>query len=90
MRVYQETTKNIGRIDKVEKMTEMKREAKKDKDEIVKKTMSQWSREMMEREARKSNIVIYGLTELTANIKSGLQRQRIDKEAVGDLFAALQ
>ena len=87
----EETTKNTDRLDEVEKeMTEMKKEAKKDRDELIKKTTSHWSKEMMEREARKSNLVIYGLPEPAANIKAGHERQRMDKETVGDLFEALQ
>ena len=86
-----ETAKNTDRIDKVEKdMTELRNNSKKEKEEIMKKTTSQMSREIMEREARKANLVIYGLPEPPFENKSGPARQRIDKAKVGDLFMALE
>ena len=47
------TTQNSGRLDKVETdMSEIKKAAKKDKEDIIQQTTTKWSREMMERKAR--------------------------------------
>ena len=87
----EETTRNTGRLDGVEKeMADMKNAAKKDKEDIVKKTTSEWSREMMERESRKGNMVIYGLPEPPADVTAGPERQRRDKTTVGNLFQAMK
>ena len=87
----EETAKNTDRLDEVEKdVTEIRKEAKKDRDEIVQLTTSKWSKEMMERKAREGNLVVYGMSEPPADIKSGPERQRRDKVTTGDLFKALQ
>ena len=67
-----ETSKNTARLDKVEKeVTDIKRSSKRDKEDAMNQVTSKWSRELMERESRKGNVVVYGLPEPPVAIKSG-------------------
>ena len=86
----EETTKNTGRLDQVEKeVTVIKQTAKKDREDTVQQATAKWSREMMERKSRETNLVVYGLPEPPASVKSGPERQRLDRETTGDLFMAM-
>ena len=86
-----ETSKNTTRLDKVEKeVTDIKRSSKRDKEDAMNQVTSKWSRELMERESRKGNVVVYGLPEPPVAIKSGGERQAKDKQITADLFRALK
>ena len=57
----------------------LKETTKKAKEDIIKEVMGRWSMKMREREARRGNLVIYGLKEPEFSIKSGTERQAVDK-----------
>ena len=86
-----QTSSNTERLDAVEKdINEVKQASRKDREDVVKKATTKWSREMMERDSRKGNIVVYGLNEPPVSIKAGHERQARDKTITADLFDALR
>ena len=62
---------------------------KHDKDSIIAAAARHMSMEQREREARKGNVVVYGLPEPPYEIKDGNRRQDMDKNVVGDMFEAI-
>ena len=87
----EENLKSSKRLDVVEgEVKEIKQSSKRDKEAIITEVNSSWSRELREREARKGNIVIYGLKEHSYDIKAGEERQAIDKRVVGDMFREMK
>ena len=52
-------------------------------------TIKEWSKEQREREARRDNVVVYGLEEPPRSITVGSERQELDKIETARLFAAM-
>ena len=78
-------------VKEIKKTAKQDREnAKKDKEDMIQQATSRISEELTEREARKGNVVIYGLPEPPPTITAGGVRMEADKEAVSDLFNALK
>ena len=78
-------------VKEIKKTAKQDREnAKKDKEDMIQQATSRISEELTEREARKGNVVIYGLPEPPPTIRAGGVRMEADKEAVSDLFNALK
>ena len=80
----------------VEDVKEIKKTAKQDrerlkqnKEDIIQQATTKISEELTERESRKGNVVIYGLSEPPSNVTAGGARMEKDKQAVSDLFEAL-
>ena len=83
--------KSSARLDTAEEdIKGLKEDAKRDKEDIIKDVTGRWSSEMREREARRSNLVVYGLEEPSYSIKGGQERQAEDKRIAGDLFNAIR
>ena len=78
-------------VKEIKKTAKQDREnAKKDKEDMIQQATSRISEELTEREARKGNVVIYGLPEPPPTITARGVRMEADKEAVSDLFNALK
>ena len=81
----------VDDVKEIKKTAKQDREnAKKDKEDMIQQATSRISEELTEREARKGNVVIYGLPEPPPTITAGGVRMEADKEAVSDLFNALK
>ena len=94
----EETVKNLeaGQDKTNDRVTYIEESVKKiddrtrlNKEDIIAAATKQMSMEQREREARKSNVVLYGISEPPLNIKDGNKRQGIDKSTVGDMFDAI-
>lgn len=79
-----------SRVDKVEATVKnLEEKAKSDKKEVMEGTIKEWSKEQREREARRDNVVVYGLEEPPRSITVGSERQELDKIETARLFAAM-
>ena len=88
------TASNKTTSDKVEVIEKavdsIKVARKQDRQDIVKEAKKAWSAEQRERDSRKDNIVLYGLSEAPPNVTSGVERKKADEMEAGNLFKSIR
>lgn len=89
-KVEENTKENASTKDKLDQVDKeviaIKDRMKTTKQDAVTDATKAWSAELREREARKTNLIIYGLQEPGDNITSGLARKKEDEHEVLDMF----
>lgn len=79
-----------SRVDDVEaNVKDLEERTRRDKAEVVEGTIREWSKEQREREARRDNVVVYGLKEPPAEVTIGSERQELDKIEAARLLASM-